>query len=180
MRKILLIALAAILLQSCTEKAESGGHSEKAKKNSESMNGIIRAIESRDLSKLDQYMAADIVDHAAMGGPTRGIEGVKADLEQQMQFTSGTKIEVLKELADDEYVMSWLRFRGTITQDYMGMKKGDSMTATAIELGRFNDEGKAVEHWTFMEPGEMMKMMGGSQPPADSANAAKPDSTGGK
>ena len=172
-------ALAALLLQSCAEKAESGGMSEKAKKNSEAMNGIIRAIESRDLSKLDQYMAADIVDHAAMGGPARGIEGVKADLEKQLQSTADTKIEVIKELADDEYVISWLRFRGTLAQDFQGMKKGDSMNATAIEVSRFNEESKAVEHWTFMEPAEMMKMMGGSQPPVDTTKAAMPDTTRG-
>ena len=137
MRKFLLIAVTAMLLQSCADKAESGGHSEKAKKNSEAMNGIIRAIESRDLDKLDQYIAADIVDHAAMGGPARGVEGVKADLQQQMQSTTETRIEVIKEMADDEYVISWLRFRGTLAQDFMGMKKGDSMNTTAIEVARF-------------------------------------------
>jgi predicted SnoaL-like aldol condensation-catalyzing enzyme len=36
---------------------------------------------------------------------------------------------------------------------------------TAIEVVRFKD-GKAVEHWSFMEPREMMKMMA-QQPPAD-------------
>jgi predicted SnoaL-like aldol condensation-catalyzing enzyme len=71
--------------------------------------------------------------------------------------------EIIKELADDEYVFSWLRFTGT-TSGIMGMPAGP-YNMTSIEVVRFKD-GKAVEHWGFMEPREMMKMMA-QQPPAD-------------
>ncbi len=181
MKKLLPLLFLAVplLFQACADKKEAGGMSERAKKNSESMNGVISAINSRDLDKLDQYMAADIVDHAAMNGPARGVEGVKQDLREQMKFTSEMKAEVIKELADDEYVMSWLKFKGTMVMDGMGKKKGEIMESTAIELAKFNAEGKAIEHWTFMEPAEMMKMMSGmgQMPPDTSAKPPTDTST---
>jgi hypothetical protein len=61
--------------------------------------------------------------------------------------------------------------------DMMGMKAGDKFDSKSMEVSRFKN-GKVVEHWTLMEPAEMMKMMGGAQPPAtDNATAPAKDST---
>ena len=178
MKRVILIASVPLLLLSCAGKQ---GQSEQTKKNLESMNAIIDAIETRDITKLDQYMAADIVDHTAMNGPVTGVENVKKDLETQLQMSSNMTSEVIKELADDDYVMSWVRFKGTLAADMMGMKKGDSFETTSVEIARFNKEGKATEHWAYVHPGEMAKMMGmANQPPADTSNAEKPDSSGRK
>ena len=65
-------------------------------------------------------------------------------------------LEIIKELADDEYVFSWMRFTGS-SDGSMGMPAGP-YDMKSIEVVRFKD-GKAVEHWGFMEPREMMKMM---------------------
>ncbi len=177
MKKVIFVAALPLLLFSCSGKE---GHSEQAKKNLETMNAIIDAIEAKDLNKLDQYMAADVVDHTAMNGPATGIENVKKDLEAQLQMSSDMKSEVIKELADDEYVMSWLRFKGTASVDMMGMKKGEAFESTTIEVAKFNKDNKVTDHWVFMSPAEMMKMMQGmnSMPPADTSKNAMPDSTG--
>ena len=71
------------------------------------------------------------------------------------------KMEVIKEMADDDYVFSWMRYTGT-SDGSMGMPKGP-YDMTAIEVVKFKD-GLAIEHWGFMEPREMMKMMGTPQP----------------
>ncbi len=70
-------------------------------------------------------------------------------------------LEVIKELADDEYVFSLIHFSGT-SDGAMGMPKGP-YDMQAIEVMRCKD-GKAVEHWEFMQISDMMKMMG--TPPA--------------
>ncbi len=72
-------------------------------------------------------------------------------------------MEVIKELADDDYVMSWMKFSGT-SDGSMGMPKGP-FNMEAIEVEKFKD-GMAIEHWEFMTMAEMMKMMG-SQPGMD-------------
>ena len=94
-----------------------------------------------------------------------------------MSGMTESKTEIIKELADDEYVMSWMKVSGTLKTDMMGMKAGDKVDGKSIELSRFKD-GKVVEHWTFMEPSEVMKMMGGGQqPPAEGTSGTPADTT---
>lgn len=161
MKKLLLIysVSALLVLAACNEKKETAP-SGRAKKNIESLHYIINAINAGDLSKLDSYFAADITNYGAQTGPIKGLDSVKADLAKAVQHGSDMKAEMIRDLADDDYAMSWVKFTGTMKVDMMGMKAGQKIESTTIELARFNAEGKVVEHWTFMEPREMMKMMG--------------------
>lgn len=142
----------------CTSD-KKGGISEKAQKNLDAMHGISKAIETGDMSKLGDYLAEDVIDYAAEGGPAKGFENVKTELIKFTQYADNMKTEVIKELADDDYVMCWMRFTGTMKIDQMGMKKGDTYNTTALEVSKFNADSKAIEHWTFVEPAEMAKMM---------------------
>ena len=71
------------------------------------------------------------------------------------------KNETVKELADDEYVFQWMKESATMKVDdpAMGMKAGSRNTFNAIEVTKFNNEGKATDHWTFMSWGDVMNMM---------------------
>ncbi len=69
------------------------------------------------------------------------------------------KMEMIKEMADDDYVFSLMRYTGT-SNGQMGMPKGPYDMKT-MEVVKFKD-GKAVEHWAYMQPADVMKMM----PPA--------------
>ena len=40
------------------------------------------------------------------------------------------------------------------------MKKGQSYDSEAVEVTKFNAEGKMTEHWTFVSYSEMAKMTG--------------------
>lgn len=171
MKKLFIFLAAGCLLgfNSCTAKKE-GGLSATAQKNIDANRAIAKCFETNDFSKIGDYIAEDAVDHAGMNGETRGLAAIKADLEAMAAAMSDLKYEFLKELADDEYGMMWMRMTATLKSDMMGMKAGDKIDSRAIELCRFKD-GKMVEHWTFMDPAEMMKMMGGGMPaqlPADS------------
>jgi ketosteroid isomerase-like protein len=75
--------------------------------------------------------------------------------------TKDMKMEVLKELADDDYVFAMARFRGTSTGGPMPAGPYDMHAAEVIKF----KNGKAVEHWEYMDPGEMMKMMQKMQGP---------------
>lgn len=149
---------------SCSDKKEDGGMSDAAKKNLDAMHGVSKTFETKDFSKLGDYIAEDAVDHAGENGDVVGLANIKAEFEKMTANWDNMKSEVIKEFADDEYVISWMRFTGTTKIDQMGMKAGQSYDSKAIEVSKFKD-GKAVEHWTYMEPAEMMKMMGGGPPP---------------
>lgn len=166
MKKLLFILSAGFfgLLIACNGKNE-GGMSAAATKNLEAMRGITKCFDTKDFSKLGDYIAEDAVDHAGEQGDIKGLANMKAEFEKMVQAWDGAPTVVIKELADDEYVMSWLRFTGTMKMDQMGMKAGDKYDMTALEVSKFKD-GKAVEHWTFMQPSDMMKMMPPPPPPA--------------
>ena len=161
MRKIFFITTTFLLafLISCTNSS-GDGMSEKAKKNLDAHRGVVKAIESGDLSKLGDYIAEDAVDHAGETGDIKGLENIRAEMAKYAQHSEKMKSEVIKELADDEYVMAWLRFTGTMKEDQMGMKKGDNYNMTSIEVSKHNSDGKVTEHWSFMQPSELMNMMG--------------------
>jgi len=72
-------------------------------------------------------------------------------------------------MADDDYAMAWQRYTGKMKTDGMGYKAGETFEMQAIEVAKFKD-GKAVEHWSFMQPSDMMAMMKKMQPmPAPAA-----------
>lgn len=131
-----------------------------ATKNLEAMRGITKCFDTKDFSKLGDYIAEDGIDHSGEQGYIKGLANMKAEFEKMVAAYENSKTEVIKELADDDYVMTWQRYTGTMKTDQMGLKTGDKFDMTVIEVGKFKD-GKAVEHWSFMQPADMMKMMGG-------------------
>lgn len=170
MRNLFFVAIAALLFTtiSCDSTA-GGGNDAETKKNLEASKIISDAFGSGDVSKLDSVIDKDFVDHTDRGD-IKGIDSMKAMIKMVHANFKDMKMELLKELADKEYVFSWMRFTGN-SDGHMGMPKGP-YDMTAIEVSRFKN-GKCVEHWEFMEPREMMKMM--AQMPVDEH---KTDSTG--
>ena len=84
------------------------------------------------------------------------------------------KMEAIRELADDDYVFQWMRYTGT-SDGSMGPKGPYDMHV--VEVSKYKD-GKAIEHWAYVDATEFMKMMGAGQPQAgqpaaDTAKAKK-------
>jgi SnoaL-like polyketide cyclase len=161
MKKYLLILTAgAFSLASCSDKKESGGMSEKAKKNLESHRAIANMFETNDFSKIGDYIAVDAVDYSE-GRPIKGLDSIKASFMKMDAMAGDMKNEPIKEMADDEYVMAWLRFTGTMN--------GTAFTSDAVEVSQYDKDSKVIAHWTFMQPADVMKMMGmdpGQTPPS--------------
>ena len=117
------ILLLGIFMISCNNN--EGGMSATAKKNLDAMHGVQKAFDTKDFSKLGDYIAEDGIDHAGQTGDIKGLAAMKAEFEKMSAMNENAKSEIIKELADDEYVMSWLRFTGTMKTDGNGMKAGD-------------------------------------------------------
>lgn len=131
-----------------------------AEKNLAASHIINEAFRTGDISKIDEVVASDFVDHTDQGDKNR--DSLKVMIPMMHKEFADMKMEVVKELADNEYVFSLMRWTGT-SNGQMGMPKGP-YDMKAIEVVRYKD-GKAAEHWSYMEPAEVMKMMGGQQPP---------------
>ena len=130
-----------------------------AQRNLAANNAVNKAIETGDVSNLGDYIASDAIDHSGEHGDVIGIDSIKKALAPLHKMaTNDLKMEVVKELADSEYVFQWVRTTGTAATKEMGVPIGSKFSVTMISVSKFKN-GKATEHWEFMQPAEMMKMM---------------------
>ena len=156
MRNLVCLCIIAVtfLFASC----DSGGMSATAKKNMEVNDSITKAYERGDFSKMGDYIAADAVDHASEKGvDVKGLDSIVADMKRYHAMMPDMKSTVIRTLADDEYVFTWSKMSGTMD--------GKTITMTGIDIAKFKD-GKATEHWLFMDPKEMAAMMQSMPQPA--------------
>lgn len=122
-------------------------------------NAINRAIETGDVSNLGDYIASEAIDHSGDHGDVKGLDNIKAGLAPIHKMAANDlKLMVIKELADSEYVFQWLRATGTATTTEMGAPVGSKFELPIVNITRFQNR-KAIEHWEFMQPADMMKMM---------------------
>ena len=174
MRKLFLFTctIGCFAMFSCTNNT---GVSEKAKKNLENARAVAKSFETKDLSKLNDYIADDVIDHAAPGGESKGIDNLKKMFTEMESTTTDSKMQVTKEIADDDYVFQWMKESWTQTRESMGMKPGN-YSFNMIEVSKFNAENKITEHWSFIDVNDAMKMM--PQPMSgDSSSMNKMDTT---
>ncbi len=172
MKKLFFAALAASLIFVSCKDASSEKGSDAKQKNLAASNAIDRAFETGNVNAIDSFIADDFIDHTDRGD-FKGRDSLKAMVKFVHENMKDMKTEKLHQLADDDYVFSWMRWTGT-SNGSGGMPNGP-YDMHAMEVSKFKD-GKAVEHWTYMDMKEMMKMM----PQPDMGNMNKMDSTKAK
>jgi predicted ester cyclase len=170
MKQLLSIMLTAMVfsMSACNSASDAPAAvriDSAALKNQAANNAINRAIESGDMSNLGDYITADAVDHSGQHGDVVGLDSIKAELAPLHKLaTNDLKFDVVKELADSDYVFQWVRMTGTAASADMGVPVGQKFSVATINVSKFKG-GKATEHWEFMQPADMMKMMAAPQPP---------------
>lgn len=150
MKKLSFLIVIAVCGFFVSCKSDSGGMSEAAKKNMAVNDSITKAYERGDFGKMSEWIAADAVDHAGEQGDIVGLENIVAEMKKWKEMMPDMKSTMSRSMADDEYVFTWSKSSGTMN--------GQQMEMTGMDVAKFKD-GKAVEHWMYMDPKEMMKMM---------------------
>jgi predicted SnoaL-like aldol condensation-catalyzing enzyme len=128
--------------------------STKAQKNLDAMHVVTKAFETGDANSIDTVIASNFVDHTDKGDK-KGVDSLKAMIKMSHDADKTMKMEVVKELADDDYAFSLMHYTGTGDGKMMPAGPYDMHS---MEVVRFSD-GKAVEHWGYMEMSEVSKMM---------------------
>ena len=166
MKKLSLAASVIFLfLFSCNTPTQKDGIVDQ---NRQTTRDILKGIETGDTSKFIS-IASDAVDHN--GGPQgREMKGdsIKWYLADMRNHFSDLKFEVINDAGDGEFVYSYLRTSGTTKDATMGVAPGTKFDMRGVDVFKFKD-GKFMEHWGYMDPNDMMKMM-------QSGNIAKKDS----
>jgi len=143
------------------DKSATASSGSQGDKNIATVHAINDAIESGDVGKLDQYIAADGVDHSEHGD-VKGVDSIKAELAQMHDTYKDMKLEELQDAANGDYVFSLTRFTGTSSVASMGAPAGTHFDMNAVEVAKFGSDGKVTEHWEYIRMADAAKMMGGN------------------
>lgn len=174
MKKILISAFAGLLCicTSCNPPATTATDNDskaQEEKNIAASDAVGKAFETGDASAIDSVVADDFIDHTDRGD-MKGKDSLKAMINMVHANFKDMKMEKVRDVADGDYVYSWMTYSGT-SDGTMGMPKGP-YKMSAIELTKFKD-GKAVEHWSFMDTQDMAKMMAPPQPEMNKMDTSK-------
>jgi hypothetical protein len=170
MKKLLFLTIAGLVcLASCNDNSSTGTSSDnsaadKAKANNRA---VLKAIESGDVSKLDSYIAKDGIDHAGAGGmmEVKGLDSIKKDLGSMKQDFSEINFDIQQEAVNGDYLFVLAKMTGTTSANPgHGLPPNQKIEMSGVDVLKFNSEGLLTEHWTFNDPRDMMKMMGGDKP----------------
>jgi predicted ester cyclase len=126
---------------------------------------IYKAIETGDVSKIKGYIDKDAVDHegGANGQDVQGGDSIIAMLGSIHNSFTDLKMEVISEAISGDYLFTLVRLTGTTTANPgMGMPPNKKMDSKSVDVVKLKN-GKASEHWEFVDPKDMMAMMGGNK-----------------
>ena len=108
---------------------------------------------------MEEFFAADFVDHNPSPGQAPGLEGVKQEFVMMFTAFPDMHLTVDHQIAEGDKVVSRLTVHGTHKGDFMHIPAtGKPLTITGIDIVRIKD-GKAVERWgNFDELGMMLQL----------------------
>jgi predicted ester cyclase len=129
----------------------------------------MKEFQTGDASGIDSVIADDFIDHTDRGD-MKGKDSLKAMVKFAHDHFPDMKFEKVRDVADGDYVYSWITSSGT-SDGSMGMLKGP-YKMSSIELSKFKD-GKAVEHWSFTDAQDIAKMMAAPMPDMNKTDSGK-------
>jgi steroid delta-isomerase-like uncharacterized protein len=114
----------------------------------------------KNIAAIDEFIAPNVVDHAAPPGTPGGIEGQKQLIGQYLTAFPDLHFTVEDMIAEGDKVVDRITARGTHQGEFMGIPPtGKHATVTAIDITRIAG-GKFVEHWLEMDTLGMLQQLG--------------------
>lgn len=166
MKKLFLISGCVILcfLMACKSpttpnSTSTSNPNSMAETNKANIEKIHRAIETGDVSGLDSIVDKDFVDHSGPNGEVKGIDSLKAMFTMMHTHVPDVKITSIATATDGDYIFDYNKMTGTNNSAFMGMPANTKFDMTGVDVVKIRN-GKAVEHWGYVDPNDMMKMMG--------------------
>ena len=145
-----------------SDSKDSSGKSQ-AEINAANSEKVFRGIESGDLSAMDNFVSANIVDHGTPGADIKGLDSVKKMLGDMHNHISNLKFKTTADDTGGDYHFALVRMTGTTKDNFHGMPPNTTVDQTSVGVVKIVN-GKAVEHWLFLDIKDMMKMQ---KPPMD-------------
>lgn len=189
MKQLILLIASTMLMASCNRQSTT----DETTANKQRMQDFYdQVMNAHNPAMLDSFCTADFVDHQLDPRFPKGIEGLRAAFTDY--FTAYPDLQVITNfmMAKGDTVIAHITLKGTNTGPSMGMPPTNKqINVEGVDIVIIKD-GKAAEHWGYMEEMKMMQQLGMMPPagetggsadhsqgnlPNDTARTHKPDST---
>ena len=129
------------------------------------VNGMRRfweeAFNGRDLALVDDLIADDYVNHAALPGTPPGPAGQAAVLERLWAALPDARFEITQLAVDGDVVICIGTMSGTHDGELLGVAaSGRRVEWRMCHLMRFDADGRAIEHQAIRDDLGLMRQMG--------------------
>jgi steroid delta-isomerase-like uncharacterized protein len=126
-----------------------------------SMRQFYERINAGDLDGFMDMISEDFVERETTEGVPPTKEGVKQFFQALLSAFPDLRMEAEDVIESGDKAVARVRCAGTQTGEWMGMPpSGKSVDIQAIDIIRFDAEGKAVEHWGVTDMLAMMQQLG--------------------
>jgi predicted ester cyclase len=148
--------------------ASSTSNSEEAKeeRNKQTALASVRGFSTGDVDVILKDWHSGVVDYGdGSMPPIKGLDSAKTGLRTWIGGIKDFNVSDLVAVADGDLVMVYGTWRGTWKGDIMGMKAtGKSFKANDVDIFKFNDSGKIVEHRGVQSMNELARQLGMKMP----------------
>ena len=118
-------------------------------------------INQKKMAVVDEVAGANYVSHGFPPGFPPGREGLKAFVGAfHVAFPDG-HLTIDQMIAEGDTVATRLTFHGTHTHEFMGIAPtGKKVTVPALDMARYDEDGKLVEHWGGPDQMSLLQKLG--------------------
>jgi predicted ester cyclase len=177
MKKLLLLAAVAGLIASCNDKssATTGANNSdststteltaegKEERNKQTALASLNAVDGEtSVDEVFRDADKDLVEYGSGEmPPVKGVDSAKAWLQTWVNAVPDYKGSDLTAVADGDYVMVEGTWSGTWKNNMMGMNATNkSFRIRDVDIFKFNDAGKMIEHRSVQSMNEVSKQLG--------------------
>jgi predicted ester cyclase len=173
-----LLFLFTFLISSCGDNKEgtdntvtstdsvSNDKGSKEERNKDIIRNMYQAMNNHDTTAFLRDCDPDFKDYNDGSMGVMNLDSCKKMMAGWMAAFPDMKIENAQYFADGDHVLSYGEYNGTWKGDMMGMKANNKSIKTRdVDIWKFNDEGKIIEHRNVQNWDCVMGMQLGMQPP---------------
>ncbi len=130
--------------------------------NRDRQRAFVETVQNRgELAAVDEFIAADFVDHTPFPGVPPGIEGARRIFALIRTAFPDHDAQVVHQIAEDDLVATYKTFTGTHSGEFMGVPPtGRRATIRVIDFVRYRD-GRIAEHWNVVDVAGLMQQLTG-------------------
>lgn len=118
-------------------------------------------IADRELDRLGEVFAADVVDHDPAPDQAPGAAGIIGFWQTLVQAFPDLSMSPDVTAADDDTVTIVITIRGTHQGDFLGHPAtGRTVAARGVQVARFDDDARIVERWGATDELGILQQLG--------------------